>query len=358
MDTYTENNKKVYPFGEIEFFDPIEENSWDQIHDGMLPIMSLYHDPDVTDVFINRYDNIWKQVNGKYEKTPYTFSSEHALKSWVSQIAVVLKQPYSTSGNYVYGDKIEPVLDARLPDGSRLMCTDSIISPQGTTVSLRKVPNRVLEENDFINSGMMTPEMLEYLVDVIKKHKTFLVAGNTGSGKTSLLRFLAKFIDIMERIITAEDTQELHIHKYFPLGIALEAAHRKDVNADLPSLVNLTMRGNPDRVWVGEIRTAAAIAAFYMVLSSGTTGNASTLHSVTAAGALRKMAWLMSSYLSMDFNIAQNLITSEIDVIVQCRRTPQYGRRVTEIVEVRDGVLVPVFLFDEKTLQHKRVLFD
>lgn len=150
----------------------------------------------------------------------------------------------------------------------------------------------------------------------------------------------------------------LRHYQYFALGIALEAAHRKDVSADLPSLVNLTMRANPDRVWVGEIRTAAAIAAFYMVLSSGTTGNATTLHSVTSAGALRKMTWLMSSYLSIGFETAQNLIASEIDVIVQCRRTPQYGRRVTEIVEVRDGVLVPVFLFDEKARQHKRVLFD
>lgn len=358
MRVYTENNKKVYPFGEIEFFDVLEENAWDQIHDGMLPIMSLYHDPDVTDIFINRYDNIWKQINGKYEKTPYVFSGEQALKSWVSQIATVLKQPYSTSGNYKYGDIIEPVLDARLPDGSRLMCTDSVISPQGTTVSVRKVPKRILEESDFIQSGMMTPEMLDYLIDMIKTHKTFVVAGNTGSGKTSLLRFLATFIDIMERIITAEDTQELHIHKYFPLGIALEAAHRKDVNTDLPALVNLTMRGNPDRVWVGEVRTAAAIAAFYMVLSSGTTGNATTGHSKTAAGILRKMAWLMSSYLSMDFSVARSLITSEIDVIVQCRRTPQYGRRITEIVEIRDGERVPVFVFDEKTLQHKQVLSD
>lgn len=345
---------KTYPFGEIEFFDQLEEHAWDQIHDGMLPIMDLYLDPTVTDIFINRYDNIYTSVNGKYVKTDSSFSSERALKAWIDQIATVLRQPFSTSGNYKYGDVIEPVLDARFPDGSRLMCTDPVISPQGSTVSLRKVPKQILEEKDFINSGMLTRDILDYLISVIQKRKNFIVAGNTGSGKTSLLRLLARYIDTMERVITAEDTQELHIHRYFPLGIALEAAHRKDVNADLPSLVHLTMRGNPDRVWVGEVRTAEAIAAYYMVLASGTIGNATTLHSVTPMGAIRKMTWLMSSYLSIDFQIAQDLIMSEVDVIIQCRRTSKHGRRITDIVEIREGQIVPIFKFDEEQEVHVR----
>ncbi|OXK85106.1 type II/IV secretion system protein, partial [Escherichia coli] len=200
---------KTYPFGEIEFFDQLEEHAWDQIHDGMLPIMDLYLDPTVTDIFINRYDNIYTSVNGKYVKTDSSFSSERALKAWIDQIATVLRQPFSTSGNYKYGDVIEPVLDARFPDGSRLMCTDPVISPQGSTVSLRKVPKQILEEKDFINSGMLTRDILDYLISVIQKRKNFIVAGNTGSGKTSLLRLLARYIDTMERVITAEDTQEL-----------------------------------------------------------------------------------------------------------------------------------------------------
>lgn len=153
--------------------------------------MDLYLDPTVTDIFINRYDNIYTSVNGKYVKTDSSFSSERALKARIDQIATVLRQPFSTSGNYKYGDVIEPVLDARFPDGSRLMCTDPVISPQGSTVSLRKVPKQILEEKDFINSGMLTRDILDYLISVIQKRKNFIVAGNTGSGKTSLLRLLA-----------------------------------------------------------------------------------------------------------------------------------------------------------------------
>lgn len=346
---------REYPFGHIECFSTIEANAWDQVHDEMLPVMSLYHDPDVTDIMVNRYDNIWKIVGGKPYQTPYQFSSENALKSFVMQVATVLKQPYSTSGNYQLGDLIEPILDARFPDGSRIMATDNIISPQGTTVSLRKVAKRFLDEHDFLKSDMFTKEMLDYLVNMIQLRRTFIVAGNTGSGKTSLLRFLASFIDKMERVITVEDTQELHIQRLFLLGIALEAAHRNDVNASLAQLVNATLRAQPDRVWVGEVRTAMAIAAFYLVCTSGTTGNATTLHSVNAKGAFKKLQWLISSELNISYEVAGDLIKEEIDVVIQCRRSPVFGRKITEIVEVRNGVLVPVFLYDEATNSHRRV---
>lgn len=103
-----------------------------------------------------------------------------------------------------------------------------------------------------------------------------------------------------------------------------------------------------------EVRTAEAIAAYYMVLASGTIGNATTLHSVTPMGAIRKMTWLMSSYLSIDFQIAQDLIMSEVDVIIQCRRTSKHGRRITDIVEIREGKIVPIFKFDEEQEVHVR----
>ncbi|NIH07049.1 ATPase, T2SS/T4P/T4SS family [Providencia rettgeri] len=343
---------REYPFGQVECFSDMIACAWDQVHDEMLPIMSLYNDPDVTDIMVNRYDNIWKVVGGKPYQTPYSFGSENSLKSFAAQIATVLKQPYSTTGNYKLDDLIEPILDARFPDGSRIMATDNIISPQGTTISLRKVPKRFLTQDDFLKSEMFNEEMLSYLIDVIKQRKTFLTSGNTGSGKTSLLRFLANYIDKLERVITVEDTQELHIQKLFPLGIAMEAAHRKDVNATLPQLVNATMRAQPDRVWVGEVRTAQALAAFYLTCTSGTTGNATTMHSFDVRGAFKKLQWLISSELNVGYEVAGDLVKEEIEVVVQCRRSPVFGRKITEIVEVRNGILTPIFLYDEKTNSH------
>lgn len=340
--------EKEYVFGKVEVFDNLDACAWDQVHDEMMPILDLYKDDSVTDININRYNEIWIYRKGVPEKSKSMFSSEGALNSWVSQIATVLKQPYGKNAGYKDGDIIEPILDARFPDGSRIMATSPLISPQGTTVSLRKAPKTFLEKDDFLKSEMFNQEMLDYLIDMIKERKTFLVAGNTGSGKTSLLRFLASYIDRNERVITAEDTQELHINRYFPLGIALESPHRNDINSDLPKLIVATMRAQPDRVWVGEIRTAEAIAAFYLACTSGTTGNASTIHSKTPIGAFNKMQWLISSQLNIDFDVAGNLVKSEVDVVIQCRRDYRFGRKITDIVEVKDGIPTTIFSYSTK----------
>lgn len=339
---------KEYIFGKVEVFDDIDGCAWDQVHDEMMPIISLYKDDSITDININRYDEIWIYKNGVPQKADCSFGSESSLNSWVSQIATVLKQPYGKNASYKDGDIVEPILDARFPDGSRIMATSPLISPQGTTVSLRKAPKEFLGKDDFLKSEMFNEDMLEYLIQMILERKTFLVAGNTGSGKTSLLRFLASYIDKNERVITAEDTQELHINRYFPLGVALESPHRNDINSDLPKLITATMRAQPDRVWVGEIRTAEAIAAFYLACTSGTTGNASTIHSKTPIGAFNKMQWLISSQLNVDFDVAGSLVKSEIDVVIQCRRDYRFGRKITDIVEVKDGVPVTIFSYSTK----------
>lgn len=351
-------NSKEYPFGTVEFLRADEESEWDLIEAGMNPIMDYYNDDAVTDIFINQFDNIWIVKDGLNIQTNGKFSSEKSLDSWIRSVAVALKQPYLNSGNYEDGHSLHPILDARFPDGSRLMATSPLISPKGTAVALRLVPKKILSGKDLIDSGYLSSEMLHYLTNAVKQQKNIIFSGNTGSGKTTIVRVMILCIDRGVRIYTVEDTFELNVIDQFPLGVAFEAPNRHNVAADLVSCITATKRGQPDRIVVGEVRTPLAVYAYYDVCTSGTTGNMTTIHAMSAKKTLIKLALYLMKAGNYSYELASQLIRDEIDIVVQCRRDPEYGRRVTEIVEVREGELVPVFLFDEKTQQHKRVLFD
>lgn len=335
-----------YPFGTIPDEDTTGIKRWNLIHDEMIPIIKLYNLPDITDIFIDRYDRISVMRKGMIEKTNCAFESEEALVSLIEQIATTLNQEFTLAS---------PLFDARLPDGSRINATHVSTTPSGATMSLRKVPKQTLVKNDFTESGMLTEEMLDYLCDMIMRKDIFLISGNMGSGKTSLLRLLAEFIDKRERLITAEDTQELHLHDMFPFGIAMEAPNRKDCAVDLPALIHSTLRQQPDRVWVGELRKAAAVDALMQIIYTGVRGCAATIHGSSSLNAIIRMQYLLASSGKVDYHLTGELIRGAIDVIVQTHRDPKWGRRVTEISRIIDGQVTMIFKFNTKTGVHERV---
>ncbi|ERK05605.1 Type II/IV secretion system ATP hydrolase TadA/VirB11/CpaF, TadA subfamily [Serratia fonticola AU-P3(3)] len=334
-----------YPFGYVSDDDTTGVRRWNLIHDEMLPVLDLYSQPDVTDIFVDRYDKINVMRKGVLEKTSNQFESEAALVSLIQQLAKTLDQHYELTS---------PILDARLPDGSRLNCTHVSVTPQGASMSLRKVPVQSLNKDDFIGSGMLTEEMLSYLVEMIEQKDIFLISGNMGSGKTSLLRFLAEYIDKRERLITAEDTQELHINELFPYGLAMEAAKRKE-GIDLPGLIHATLRQQPDRVWVGEFRVAEAVDAFLQIIYTGVRGCGGTIHGSSCLNAIIRMQYLLASSGKVDFHLTGELIRGAINVIIQTHRDPKWGRRVTEIGRLENGEMKIIFKFDTQTGEHQRV---
>lgn len=336
-----------YPFGYVD--DSYEEaiQRWNLIHDEMLPIMALYKDPSITDIFVDRYDDISVMRHGVLEKAECRFDSEDRLVSLIRQFCVTLDQDEL--------DLKAPILDARLPDGSRINATHISTTPSGSTLALRKVPAENLTKDDFINSGMMTEEILEYLIQVVQNKLTFLISGVMGSGKTSLMRFLAEYIDRRERVITAEDTQELHIRKLFPFGLAMEAPNRRESPIDLPALIHATLRQQPDRVIVGELRKAPAVDAFLQIIYTGLRGCASTVHGKSCEHCISRIQYLLASAGNVSYELTGHLLRDAIDVIIQTHRDPQWGRRITEIGRMVDGKVHVVFRFNTTTGKHERV---
>lgn len=336
-----------YPFGYVDSTNRDSITKWNLVHDEMIPIMDLYKDPSITDIFVDRYDKINVMRNGVLENVGNSFGTEASLVSFINQLCVAL-----------YQDKIDiptPILDARLPDGSRINATHVSTTPQGASISLRKVPVSRLTKEDMISSGMMNEEIFQYLVNMIHKKDTFLVSGNMGSGKTSLLRLLAEYIDSRERVVTAEDTQELHINSLFPFGLAMEAPNRVDSPVTLPILIQATLRQQPDRVIVGELRTASAVNAFIQIIYTGVQGCASTIHGKSCVHAISRVQYLLASTGSVSFELTGVLLKDAINVIVQTHRDPQWGRRITEIGEIVNGEVQLVYRFNKETGKHEKV---
>lgn len=336
-----------YPFGYVDDRNEEAIKQWNLIHDEMLPIMELYKSHEVTDIFVDRYDEVSIMRDGQLEKTKNSFVSEDTLVSLIRQFCVTLNQDVIGLGS--------PILDARLPDGSRINATHDSTTPQGATISLRKVPIDRLTKSKFIDSGMMTEEILDYLIEVIEKKDTFLISGNMGSGKTSLLRFLSEYIDKRERVVTAEDTQELHIHSLFPFGLAMEAPNRRESPVDLPVLIQATLRQQPDRVIVGELRTAAAVDAFMQIIYTGVRGCGSTIHGKSCEHALSRVQYLLASAGNVSYELTGVLLRDALDVIIQTHRDPQWGRRITEVGRIVDGKIKLIFRFNTETGKHERV---
>ncbi|TDN48077.1 ATPase, T2SS/T4P/T4SS family [Scandinavium goeteborgense] len=336
-----------YPFGFVDDSNVAKITAWNIVHDEMLPIMKLYTDPSVTDIFVDRYNKVNVMRKGLLEQTDVTFESEVAVQSLVRQFATTLDQQF---------DIHHPILDARLPDGSRLNCTFQTITPSGITMSLRKVPVNHLVKSDFIDSGMLTEEMLDYLIQVIVDKDIFLISGNMGSGKTSLLRFLTEYIDKRERLVVGEDTQELgHAIDNFPFGIAMEAAKRDEGGIGLPELIHSMLRQQPDRAWVGELRVAAAVDAFLQVIYTGLRGCAATIHGSSCDNSILRMQYLLASAGNVDFHLTGELIKGAINVVIQTHRDPKWGRRVTEIGRIVNSEMKLIFKFNEETGEHERL---
>jgi len=321
--------------------------SWKLVQDEMFPIKELYADPSVTDVFVDRFDRINVMRNGELQPTECSFGNEELLLSFINQLSLTLDQDRF--------DIDSPILDARLPDGSRVNAVHNTYSPQGSVISLRKVPVDVLTLQQFLDSGMFTHEMLDYLINMVEEKKTFGISGNMGSGKTSLLRFLSEYVDPRTRLVTAEDTQELHINKNFPFGMALEAPQRAGSKITLPIIIQSTMRQQPDRVWVGELRTAAAVDALLQIVYAGVRGCAFTFHGKSVEHGLSRLQYLLATAGKVSYELTGVLLRDSVDVIIQTHRDPVWGRRITEIGEIRDRKVHIIFKFDEKTGKHVKI---
>lgn len=291
------------------------------------PLREFLDDDTVTEIMVNQFDRIYVERNGQLFPTKAAFESEDALLSAVHNVAQWV-------GRRI--DHDQPILDARLPNGSRV---HAIIPPgcrAGTCLNIRKFKRGGMTMSDLIEYGSISPAAREFLEICVRLHKNIVVSGGTGTGKTSLLNAVSEAIPEEERIIVIEDTSELKLRQQHCLYLEVQRPDQFGRGAlSIRQLFVASLRMRPDRVLVGEVRGGEALDMIQAMLS-GHTGSLTTVHANSARDALTRLETLsLMSDVELPVYVARAQVASAIQVIVQLSRFSADGsRRVTRISEV------------------------
>ena len=311
------------------------------------PIAHFWNEEGITSICINRFDGVYVRKNGEYILTDVTFGSEDKLYHFISQISKNLKQVV---------DENNPILDARMPDGARINAVLSSNSTRGANVTIRLFPKVRFSVNDLLARGMFSNEMLCYMHILVKTMSNVLVSGQSGSGKTTLLNAIGNLIPKNSRTLIIEDTSELNLD--VDNIIQMEAPHRvlpKDVQPiTMARLVINTLRQEPERTIVGEIRDVAAASALQVALNVGNRGILSTLHANNALQTFERFQdLLLNNDTRLPYDVLVNRTRDAIDAVVFADRTPNQGQRVVELAETQEDREVKIlWQWDYKQGKH------
>ncbi len=286
----------------------------------LAPIRAHLDDDSVSEVMINSWNDIWIERGGSIERSPTRFPSREALVAALTNIAQFSGRPF---------DEGRPILEAHLPDGSRLEAVLDPIAERGPVVAIRRFSRSTLTVGRLVELGSLTREAALFLGRAIRAGRNTVVSGGTGTGKTSLLGALSSFVPDNERILVLEDTRELALQKEHVVYLETRSADdRGRGRVSLRDLLRATLRLRPDRIVVGEIRGAEAID-LVQAMNTGHRGSMTTVHANSPRDALRRietMAVMADSGLPLEALRTQ--ISSAVDLVVQAERTPQGRRRV------------------------------
>jgi pilus assembly protein CpaF len=287
--------------------------------------MSYIDDPAVSEVLINGPDQIYVERKGHLTRVPEKFENEDDLVAAAKNIAQFVGKRLTREA---------PMVDARLPDGSRVHLVSFGVSAVGTIIAIRKFPKDKLTVQKLIQVGAMTEEMLEFLRICVLTEKNMIVSGGTSSGKTSLLNALSALIPADERILVLEDSAELQLQQEHVVPFEVRHADRHGRGGVLiRDLFHSALRLRPDRVVIGEIRGGEAIDLI-QAMTSGHTGSMSTLHANTPADSLNRLETMaLMSNIEIPQKALRTQVAQAIDVIVQAARFRDGSRRVTHISE-------------------------
>ena len=295
---------------------------------GLGPLQQYLDDPDITEIVVQRFDNIVVEKRGKIYAAKAVFSDEEALQNVINRIL----QPIGRAVNLS-----TPRVDARLADGSRVCATIPPISPHGATLTIRKFNNSMMVAEKYLELKSISKPMLEFLEKCVKGKVSIFVSGGTGTGKTTFLNMLSAYIPNNELLITIEDTLELQLKQKNVR--ALETREIKNANMDsidMSALVKASLRMRPDRIIVGETRDGAVVSLL-SAMSTGHEGSMSTGHANSPENLVRvRIPTMMEQDESSNFTerAKANMIAEAIQLIVQLRRLPNGRRIVSHICSV------------------------
>ena len=303
-------------------------------------LQEFLDDPTVTEVMVNGPDLVFIESNGTIRKTTRTFESDEQLRR-------VIHRMVRTSGRRV--DQSSPMVDARLPDGSRLNVILPPLAVDGASVTIRKFTSSWLTTDDLVAQGSLSAEAADFLEKAVQAKLNILVSGGTGTGKTTILNILSSFIGRAERVVTIEDAVELSLH--LPNLVRLESRPANSEGAgevDIRDLVRNSLRMRPDRIVVGEVRGSETIDML-QAMNTGHEGSLSTVHANSPRDALRRLeTMVLLGGVELPLRAVREQVASSIDLIVHLVRDT-LGRRfistVTEVVGMEGEVVSTADLF-------------
>ncbi|MEY2722402.1 MAG: CpaF family protein [Actinobacteria bacterium] len=293
---------------------------------GIGPIQQLLRNSRVTEIMVNQFDKIYYEEEGRLHRSNLAYSSEEHLRRTIERIV-------ANVGRRI--DESSPLVDARLPDGSRVNAVVPPISIDGATLTIRKFAAEPFSTSDLIDFGTLTDESTEFLNACVQARLNILISGGTGSGKTTTLSVLSSLIPEDERIITVEDAAELRLNQ--PHVIRLES---RPVNIEGEGLVSVrdlvrnALRMRPDRIVVGEVRDGAALDML-QAMNTGHDGSLTTLHANSPKDALIRLENLvLMAGIDIPLRAIREQIVEAIDLIIHQARMRDGSRRIVNISEI------------------------
>jgi pilus assembly protein CpaF len=317
---------------------------------GLGPLEKLLRDPSISDILINGPHDVWVERGGRLEEVRLHFRDDQHLLDIIDRIV-------SRIGRRI--DDTSPMVDARLPDGSRVNAVIAPLSLKGPALSIRRFGARPLTLDDLLNFKALTTEMAMVLEAAVRARLNIIVSGGTGSGKTTLLNTLSRFIPDDERILTIEDAAELRLQQRHVLPLETRPPNVEGKGGvSMRDLVRNALRMRPDRIVVGECRGAEALDML-QAMNSGHEGSLTTLHANSPRDALTRLeTMLLMAGFEVPIRALRRQITSAIHLIVQAERLQGGARKVTSLTEVvgmEGDVIVTqeLFAYEQQSIDYQ-----
>ena len=319
---------------------------------GLGPLEPLLRDETLTEVMVNGPQQVYIEREGKIELTNVTFQNdEHVMK--------IIQRIIAPIGRRV--DESSPMVDARLADGSRVNAIIPPLSLVGPVITIRKFSATPYTVDDLVRFGTSTPEMFEFLEACVKARLNIFVSGGTGSGKTTMLNILSSFIPGDERIVTIEDAAELQLRQEHVVTLEARPSNIEGKGAiPIRELVRNSLRMRPDRIIVGECRSAEALDML-QAMNTGHDGSMSTGHANTPRDMLSRLeTMVLMAGMDLPLRAIREQVSSAVDLIVHQNRLKDGTRKIVNITEVQgmEGdviVMQDVFVFEQTGVSEGKI---
>lgn len=283
-------------------------------------------DKDITEIMVNGKDKIFIERFGAIEKVNQEFTSIEELEELIRRIAARVHREIN---------ELNPIVDARLPDGSRVNAVYKNVALNGPILTIRKFPEKAFSMEDLISFGTITEEAACFLEKMVVAGQNIFISGGTGSGKTSLLNVLSNYIPNEERIIVIEDSAELQLRKIENI-VRLECRNANIQGkglVDMQQLIKASLRMRPNRIIVGEVR-GKEVLDMLQAFNTGHDGSLSTGHANSISGMLKRLETMVLQAVNFPIDAIRNQIAEGIDIMVHLGRLPDKSRKVLEISEI------------------------